>query len=100
MNQSKSELNRIAGAAATHSWSLSVITSPAGLMATRESGRIGEPWVVMALPGGRGLRVSLFRPGDALDAEGEAIDELSGNPRDMGRQFRTILEDLTEGFAA
>lgn len=99
-SQSKGSLDRIAGAASTHSWDLSVIASPAGLMATRESGRIGEPWVVMGVPGGKGLRVSLFHPGDALDAEGEPIDELSGNPREIGRQLRTILEDLTGGVAA
>jgi hypothetical protein len=77
-----------------------MIDSPAGIMATRESGRIGEPWVVMAVSGGRGLRVSFFQPGDALDAEGEGIAELSGNPREQGRQLRAILEDLADGRAA
>ena len=48
----------------------------------------GEPWVVMAVPGGRGLRVSFFQPGDALDAAGEDLGELSGNPREMGRGLR------------
>jgi len=63
-------------------------------MATRESDRIGEPWVVMAVPGGRGLRVSYFQPGDALDAEGEPLAEISGNPREMGRELRSMLENL------
>jgi hypothetical protein len=98
MTAGKSELDRIAGAASTHSWDLSVI--PSAVMATRESGRLGEPWVVMAASGGRGLRVSFFHPGDALDAEGEELAELSGNPRELGRQLRTILEDLAEGAAA
>ena len=97
---SNSELARVARAADTHSWSLAVIPSPAALMATRESGRIGEPWVVMAVRSGRGMRVSFFSPGDALDAEGEEVGELSGNPRDMGRQLRAILEDLAQGTAA
>jgi hypothetical protein len=100
MNASKSEMARIAQAADTHSWTVSVIPTPAGLMATRESGRIGEPWVVMAVPSGRGLRVSFYRPGDALDAEGEELGQLSGNPREMGRELRSMLEDLAEGAAA
>jgi hypothetical protein len=100
MTTSKSELERIAHAAATHSWDVAVVASPPGLMATRESGRIGEPWVVMAVPGGRGLRASFYRPGDALDVEGEELGVLSGNPREMGRELRTLLEDLTDGEAA
>jgi hypothetical protein len=95
---SPAELVRVARAAETHSWSVSVVTS--GVMATRESGRVGEPWVVMAAPGGRGLRVSFFRPGDALDAAGEDLGELSGNPRELGRGLRAILEDLADGPAA
>jgi len=97
---SPAELARIAKAAETHSWSVSVVATPPAVMATRESGRIGEPWVVMAVPGGRGLRVSFFQPGDALDAEGEEMGDLSGNPREIGRELRTILEDLAEGAAA
>jgi hypothetical protein len=100
MNTGKNEMARIAQAAGTHSWDVSVIPSPAGLMATRESGRIGEPWVVMAVAGGRGLRVSFYRPGDALDAEGENLGDLAGNPRELGRQLRMMLEDLAEGAAA
>jgi hypothetical protein len=73
---------------------------PAAVMATRESGRVGEPWVVMAASSGRGMRVSFFHPGDALDAEGEELAALTGNPRELGRQLRTILEDLAEGAAA
>jgi hypothetical protein len=97
---SKNELDRVAQAAGTHSWDLSVIPAPIAVMATRESGRVGEPWVVMAVPGGRGLKVSFYRPGDALDAEGEALCDLSGNPREMGRELRTVLEDLADGDAA
>jgi hypothetical protein len=96
---SSAELGRVAKAAETHSWSVAVVATPAAVMATRESGRIGEPWVVMAVPGGRGLRVSLFQPGDALDAQGEELGELTGNPRELGRGLRTILEDLAEGSA-
>jgi hypothetical protein len=93
---SLAELTRIARAAETHSWSVAVVAEPAAVMATRESGRIGEPWVVMAVPGGRGLRISYFQPGDALDAEGESLGEISGNPREIGRELRSILENLTE----
>ena len=77
-----------------------MVPTPLAVMATRESGRIGEPWVVMAVPGGRGLRVSFFQPGDALDATGEEVGEISGNPREMGRELRSMLEDLAEGAAA
>jgi hypothetical protein len=94
------ELARVARAADTHFWNVSVVTSPPAVMATRDSGQIGEPWVVLAARGGRGMRVSFYRPGDSLDAEGEPTGELSGNPREMGRQLRTILEDLAEGAAA
>jgi hypothetical protein len=97
---SPAELSRIARAAETHSWTVSVVATPAAVMATRESGQIGEPWVVMAVPGGRGLRVSFFAPGDALDVEGEEVGALSGNPREMGRELRAILEDLAQGAAA
>jgi len=97
---SPAELGRIARAAETHSWSVGVVEAPSAVMATRESGRIGEPWVVMAVPAGRGLRVSFFHPGDALDASGEELGEVSGNPREMGRELRSMLEDLAEGAAA
>jgi len=97
---SPAELGRIARAADTHSWSVTVVPAPLAVMATRESGRIGEPWVVMAVPAGRGLRVSFFQPGDALDADGEVLGEVSGNPREMGRGLRSMLEDLAEGAAA
>jgi hypothetical protein len=100
MTMGKGELSRVAGAASTHSWDVTVLAAPAAVMATRESGRVGEPWVVRAEPGGRGMRVSFFHPGDALDSQGEDLDDLSGNPREMGRQLRSILEDLAEGVAA
>ena len=88
-------MTRIMGAARTHAWGLSLGAS-GGIMATRESGQIGLPWVVLAQRGGRGMRVSLYRPGDTIDIEGDPIGELSGNPREMGRQLRSILEDLPE----
>jgi hypothetical protein len=37
--------------------------------------------------------VSLYQPGDDTESEGEVINEISGNPREMGRQLRTILEE-------
>jgi hypothetical protein len=40
------------------------------------------------------MRVSFYAPGDDSDLEGDVIGELVGNPREMGRQLRTILEDL------
>jgi hypothetical protein len=93
-------LGRVAQASGTHAWSLSVLDNRSAVMATRDSGRVGEPWVVMATPGGRGLRVSFFEPGDALDAPGEELTEISGNPRELGRQLRAILEELAAGRAS
>jgi hypothetical protein len=63
------------------------------IMATKDSGDIGLPWVITAERAGRGMRVSLYRPGDDVELEGDVIGEISGNPRDMGRQFRAYLED-------
>jgi hypothetical protein len=63
-------------------------------MATRDSGTIGLPWVVKVHSRGRGMQVSFYAPGDDSDLEGETIGELVGNPREMGRQLRTLLEDL------
>lgn len=87
-------LTRVMSAAQTHAWELGHGPT-GGIMATRESGQIGQPWVVLAEKAGRGMRVSLYRPGDAIDVEGDAIGELAGNPREMGRQLRTILEELS-----
>jgi hypothetical protein len=39
------------------------------------------------------MRISLFRPGDDVNLEGDVIGEISGNPREMGRQLRAILEE-------
>jgi hypothetical protein len=84
---------RIIEAARSPEWSLGIGRSGA-VMATRDSGVIGLPWVVTATSRGGGMRVSLYRPGDDCDIEGDVIGELSGAPRDMGRQLRVILEDL------
>jgi hypothetical protein len=62
-------------------------------MATKDSGDIGLPWVITAERAGRGMRVSLYRPGDDVELEGDVIGEISGNPREMGKQFRAYLED-------
>jgi len=63
-------------------------------MATRDSGEIGLPWVVRVTRAGRGMRVSKYHPGDDVAVEGEVIGEISGNPREMGRQLRSLLGDL------
>ncbi len=93
-------LTRVAQASGTHAWNLSVLDDQSAVMATRDSGRVGEPWVVMAKQAGARLHVSFFEPGDALDAPGEELAELSGNPRELGRQLRGILEELADGRAA
>jgi hypothetical protein len=86
------ELQRIIDAARSPEWSVG--EGRAGqVMATRDSGSIGMPWVITAERAGRGMKVSLYRPGDDVRVEGDVIGELSGNPREMGRQFRSYLED-------
>jgi hypothetical protein len=89
---SGNELQRIIDAARSPEWSIGVGRS-GQIMATKDSGDIGRPWVITAERAVGGMRVSLYRPGDDIEVEGEAINEIKGNPREMGRQFRTILEE-------
>ena len=63
-------------------------------MATQDSGEIGMPWVILADRAGKGMRVSLYQPGDDINVEGDVIGEIAGNPREMGRQLRSILEQV------
>jgi len=90
--KSGGELQRIIDAARSPEWSIGEGRS-GQVMATRDSGSIGMPWVITAERAGRGMKVSLYRPGDDVRVEGDVIGELSGNPREMGRQFRSYLED-------
>lgn len=89
---SNNELQRIIDAARSPEWSIGVGRG-GEIMATKDSGEIGRPWVVTAARIGRAMRISLYQPGDDTDVEGEVIDEIKGNPREIGRQFRTILEE-------
>lgn len=90
---SSSELERVIDAARAPEWSFAVVR-PGEIMATRDSGEVGLPWVVIARALGRAMRVSLYQPGDDLDAEGEVIGELLGPPRERGRQLRGLLGEL------
>lgn len=90
-----SELQRVIDAARTPEWSLGVDAS-GRIMATRDSGRIGLPWVVVAARAGRGLRVSKYEPGDDLNADGVVVTDVGGGPREMGRQLRDVLRDLED----
>jgi hypothetical protein len=80
------ELSRLARAADTHSWSLTVIPSPSAVMATKESGRLGEPWVVMAARGGRGRRGG----GGALRQPARNGAPAAHHPRGPGRGDRRL----------
>ncbi|HEV3187708.1 MAG TPA: hypothetical protein VGZ04_06630 [Acidimicrobiales bacterium] len=80
-------------AARTPDWSFG-LDRQGQIMATKDSGEIGLPWVVLAVKAGRGMRVSKYRPGDDVEVEGDVIGEISGNPREMGRQLRTLLSDI------
>jgi len=91
-----SELQRVMDAARTPEWSFG-LGRQGQIMATRDSGQIGLPWVVLASKAGRGMRVSKYQPGDDVDVEGEIVGEISGNPREMGRQLRSLLGDLELG---
>lgn len=81
-------------AARSPEWSIGVGRS-GQIMATKDSGEIGRPWVITAERAGRGMRVSLYQPGDDTDVDGEVIGEIRGNPRELGRQLRSILEETT-----
>jgi hypothetical protein len=80
-------------AARTPNWSLG-LDRRGQIMATSDSGEIGLPWVITASRGGRGMKVFKYHPGDDVEAEGEAIGEIAGNPREMGRQLRDLLSDV------
>ena len=80
-------------AARSPEWSLG-LDRAGEVMATRDSGTIGLPWVVIARLRGAGLRVSLYQPGDDCGLEGEVIGDVTGPARELGRQLRGILEDL------
>jgi hypothetical protein len=95
---SGNELQRVIDAARSPEWSIGIGRS-GQIMATKDSGVIGLPWVVTAERGGRGLRVSLYHPGDDVEAPGEFIEEIAGNPREMGRQLRSILEETAPDVA-
>ena len=90
---SSNDVERIATAARSPEWGVSV-TPDGRIMATRDSGVVGMPWAVLATRSGRGLKVSLYQPGDDLEVEGELLCEVSGNPREMGRQLRVVLEEI------
>jgi hypothetical protein len=90
---SNSDLERVMNAARTPGWSLG-LDRLGQIMATSDAGDIGLPWVVIAAKSGRGLRVSKYQPGDDVEVEGDVIGEVSGNPREMGRQLRDLLADV------
>ncbi len=91
-----SEIDRIVAGAQSPGWGVGEGTS-GQVMATKDSGQVGMPFVVIARRGGRGMNVSLYQPGDDIDIEGELVGTISGNPRDMGRQLRSMLGDLEVG---
>jgi hypothetical protein len=87
---SQSDLERVISAARTPGWSMG-LDRQGRIMATSEAGEIGMPWVVVAARTSRGLRVSRYQPGDDVDAEGDVMANVAGNPREMGRQLRELL---------
>ena len=93
---SRDRSQRLLDAARSPKWSLG-LDRTGTVMATRDSGRVGFPWVVTARARCRVMRVSLYSPGDDSGVDGEVIGELAGNPREMGRQLRAILEGLEWG---
>ena len=90
------EVQRVIDAARSPEWSIGQ-GRPGQVMATKDSGQIGLPWVVTADRAGKGMRVSLYRPGDDVNLEGDVIGDIAGNPREMGRQLRAILEETALG---
>ena len=66
-------------------------------MATRDSGVVGFPWVVFVRPVAGRLRAQLYRPVDDVAAPGEALGDLAGNPREVGRRLRELLVEVVDG---
>ena len=85
-------MQRIIDAAASPGWSVGLGRS-GQIMATLDTGVVGMPLVVLAERSGRGMKVSRYQPGDDIEVEGDVIGELVGNPREMGRQLRAMLEE-------
>ena len=86
------ELNRIVAAAQTPLWDVATGEGNT-IIATRDSGVDGMPYVVVIGRSGRGYRAYLYMPGDDITVEGDVIGEVAGNPREIGRQIRALLED-------
>ncbi len=80
-------------AAQSPGWSLG-LGRHGDVMATRDSGEIGHPWVLLAKRAGRTTRLFLYHPGDDVEAEGEVVGEISGSARHMGRELREVLSSL------
>jgi hypothetical protein len=92
MSLSKSsDLMRVLEAARSPEWTLQLAGE--AIVAERDSGVSGLPWTIVARRGGRGMRLSLYQPGDDTSIEGVPLGEVSGAARDMGRQLRTFLEE-------
>ena len=92
LNASNSELSRIVKAVQSPDWAVETGDGNS-IVATRDSGGDGMPYVVVFRRGGRGYRASLYMPGDDITVEGLEIGEVSGNPRDIGRQIRDVLDE-------
>jgi hypothetical protein len=87
-----SDLERVIDHARSPEWQLT--SEGSNIVATHDSGVEGLPWTVVARRGGRGMKVSLYEPGDDVSVEGDAIGEITGPAREMGRQLRTLLENV------
>jgi hypothetical protein len=87
----QSDVARVLETAKSPGWTLRLDGS--SIVAEHDSGVEGLPWTVVARRGGRGMRVSLYQPGDDTSIEGVELGEVAGPARDMGRQLRGLLED-------
>jgi hypothetical protein len=87
------DLRHLIAEAQSPGWSVGVGRANE-VMATRDTGEVGRPWVVLARRASQRLHVSLYRPGDDVGAEGEDLATLEGTPRQLGRQLRLVLEGL------
>lgn len=92
LNAGNAELSRIIKAVQSPDWTVEA-GEGSTITATRDSGVDGMPYVVVFRRGGRGYRASLYMPGDDITIEGVEIGEVSGNPREIGRQIRDVLDE-------
>lgn len=96
---SRSPLEQFLRAAETPLWSIQGVGDGV-VMATRDSGQVGFPWVVTVAARPPHYRAALHSPGEDVDDRGREILDVRAAPRAAGRQLRDVLVSLDEEITA